>query len=217
MKSEATDRLIERKKDWTRTEIQKAAKKVFFRRGYSNSSMDEIARLAKLSKGSIYVYFRNKDDLYVSLMLPLLEQLGKRLSLFKKELTGTGFKNCNEILEGLLSVFYEAYKSCPDEFQIIQLFQQGGLISDLSEETRERLNAAGRKNNETLREIIRKTIDLGLFRKVHPIQLSDLLWGIFIGLVQFETSKLRITKRDHLVSTLRFSFSLLNKGLCPLI
>jgi len=28
MKSEATDRLIERKKDWTRTEIQKAAKKV---------------------------------------------------------------------------------------------------------------------------------------------------------------------------------------------
>ncbi len=217
MRTEATNRLIDRKKNWTRTEIQKAAKKVFFRKGYSNSSIDEIAKLAKLSKGSIYLYFKSKDDLYVSLMLPVLEELGKRLSTFKTELTETAFKNCNEALMGLLNVFYEAYKSGPDEFQIIQLFQQGGLISDLSEETRERLNARGRENLEFLREINRKAIDLRLFRKVDPIQLSDFLWSIFIGLVQFETSKLRITKRDHLVSTLRFSFSLLSKGLSPLI
>lgn len=207
------DRLIERKKNWTRTEIQKAAKKVFFRKGYSNTSIDEIAKVAKISKGSIYVYFRNKDDLYVSLILPVLDQLGKRLSTFQTELTKSRFGNCTELLLGLLSVFYEAYKSDPDEFQIIQLFQQGWLISDLSEETRGRLNARGRENFEVLRKIIEMAIDLGLLRKVDPIQLSDFLWSIFIGLVQLEMSKLRITKRDHLVSTLEFSFSLLSTGL----
>jgi len=215
MKSEATVRLIERKRNWTKAEIQKAAKKVFFRRGYSNASMDEIAKLAKLSKGLIYVYFRNKDDLYVSLMLPMLEELGKKLLNFQTELTEMKFKNCTEVLLGFLSVFYEAYESGPDEFQIIQLSQQGGVISDLSEQTRERLNARGRENSKILRDIIRKAIDLRLFRKVDAAQLGDFLWSIFIGLVQFETSKLRITKRDHLVSTLRFSFLLLNKGLSP--
>ena len=56
--------------------ILDAAKKVFFSRGYLKATMDEIALEAEISKPTIYQYFRTKDDLYFSLMLPVVEDIG---------------------------------------------------------------------------------------------------------------------------------------------
>ena len=58
-------------------EIQAAAKKVFFKKGYQNTTMQEIADKAKVSKGTLYLYYKGKDDLYVALMMPSLEELGR--------------------------------------------------------------------------------------------------------------------------------------------
>ena len=46
------------------SEIQNAAKKLFFKKGFVNTSVEEVAKKAKISKGALYQYFKNKDDLY---------------------------------------------------------------------------------------------------------------------------------------------------------
>ncbi len=43
--------------------IAKAASKLFNRKGYLETSMDDIAAMAKVSKGSLYYYFPTKEDL----------------------------------------------------------------------------------------------------------------------------------------------------------
>ena len=53
-------------------EILLAAKKIFYKEGYS-ARMEKIAQKAGLSIGSLYNYFKNKDELY----LELLSQQGK--------------------------------------------------------------------------------------------------------------------------------------------
>lgn len=48
-------------------QILEGAQSVFLRRGFDAASMNDIAREAGVSKGTIYVYFNNKDDLFVEL------------------------------------------------------------------------------------------------------------------------------------------------------
>jgi AcrR family transcriptional regulator len=51
-----------------RQQILDGAKRVFLSRGFDGASMDEIARAAGVSKGTLYVYFENKEHLFASLI-----------------------------------------------------------------------------------------------------------------------------------------------------
>jgi AcrR family transcriptional regulator len=44
-----------------RLEILKSAAAAFRRRGYHGASVEEIARALRMTKGSLYYYFRNKE------------------------------------------------------------------------------------------------------------------------------------------------------------
>ena len=50
-----------------RNRILLAAIEVFSRKGFFNSKISEIARVADVADGTIYLYFKNKDDLLISL------------------------------------------------------------------------------------------------------------------------------------------------------
>ena len=52
----------------TRREILKAALEVFYQKGYSRTTFDEIAARINLTKGAVYWHFKNKPDLLVELM-----------------------------------------------------------------------------------------------------------------------------------------------------
>jgi TetR/AcrR family transcriptional regulator len=45
-------------------DILEAAEKIFFTKGYESATMNEIAREAELGKGTIYLYFKGKDDVH---------------------------------------------------------------------------------------------------------------------------------------------------------
>lgn len=45
-------------------DILEAAEKVFFKKGFESATMNEIAQKAELGKGTIYLYFKGKDDVH---------------------------------------------------------------------------------------------------------------------------------------------------------
>jgi AcrR family transcriptional regulator len=51
-----------------RAQILKGAREVFLARGFDAASMGDIARAAGVSKGTIYVYFENKERLFATLV-----------------------------------------------------------------------------------------------------------------------------------------------------
>jgi len=59
----------EREKLQRRNDIIDAAEKVFFSRGFESATMDEIAEMAELSKGTLYLYFRSKEDLQFAIFM----------------------------------------------------------------------------------------------------------------------------------------------------
>jgi AcrR family transcriptional regulator len=54
----------EREKQQRKQEIIQAAEKVFYSMGVDQATMDDIAAKAELSKGTLYLYFRSKEDLF---------------------------------------------------------------------------------------------------------------------------------------------------------
>jgi AcrR family transcriptional regulator len=66
--------LRERKKRDTRRRILMAGLEAFTARGFENCTIDEIARAAGVGKGTVYNYFRAKEDLVVSFMVEVERQ-----------------------------------------------------------------------------------------------------------------------------------------------
>lgn len=72
-----------------RDSILDAAEQVFFERGYERATMDHIARQAGLSRGLLYVYFRDKQGILASIMLRAAEGLRQRFrDMDRAELCG---------------------------------------------------------------------------------------------------------------------------------
>jgi len=49
--------------------ILKAASESFSRFGYEKTTLDDIGRLAKLNKASLYYYFKNKEEIFMQVIL----------------------------------------------------------------------------------------------------------------------------------------------------
>lgn len=62
-----------------RAEIMSAAEQLFAKKGYVSSSMDEVARLAEFSVGTLYNFFENKEDLYAAIMRQKTDMMQVRI------------------------------------------------------------------------------------------------------------------------------------------
>jgi len=77
-----------REKEQRYNTILKAAETLFAQKGYHQTSIEEIADLAEVSTGAVYIYFKNKEDLLITLMQEIGHQLRKLLA---DEFKRTGF------------------------------------------------------------------------------------------------------------------------------
>src|SRR4051812_16397893 len=57
-----------------REAIMRAATKVFARSGYFNAKVADVAREAGVADGTVYLYFKNKDDILVSIFNHVMEE-----------------------------------------------------------------------------------------------------------------------------------------------
>lgn len=194
-------------------DIQKAAKNGFIHRGFNNTSMEEISRKAGISKGTIYLYFKDKGNLYISLMIPVTRVQRNMLKAFQKKVEQGKVNNARDIIMGLYDVHNRLYQHDADGIRIIQAYLQGEYFNGLSKETRKNLDNIGREDYQIIRDIISKAIEKKWMRDINPIQLTDIIWSMFIGIVQVEESKLRATGKNHLPGTLKLGFSLLADAL----
>lgn len=64
-----------KKSEITRERVFKAAVSCFENFGYKKTSIDEIARLAGVGRGTVYLYFRDKDDLFLYVLKHKTQEL----------------------------------------------------------------------------------------------------------------------------------------------
>ena len=59
----------EREKEQRKNDIIDAAERVFFSKGWQGATMDDVAEAVELSKATLYLYFKNKEELYAAILV----------------------------------------------------------------------------------------------------------------------------------------------------
>jgi AcrR family transcriptional regulator len=91
----------QRRKEDRPTEILEAALDVFATRGFSAARLDDVAARAGVSKGTLYLYFRNKEELFKAMVRHhILSNLADAEMRVRE-----GGENTRELLHGVLMAF----------------------------------------------------------------------------------------------------------------
>ena len=113
MKKNRIQQRKEREKEQRCNEITKAAEKLFVAQGFNDTTMEDIALEAALSKGALYYYFDSKDDLYLVIATKAIKKLNDLLerSISKSE-------PAIEKLFSLGTTFYIFSQNYPEYYKI---------------------------------------------------------------------------------------------------
>jgi AcrR family transcriptional regulator len=199
-----------RERERRRQQIIVAAKRVFSEKGFSKSTMEDIAREAELSPGTLYLYFKNKDELYASLSLRILQYLNIRLEDVKKEKDINPRQKIASIKEAL----YDVYQF--DPMILINMFhlQSSETLKNLSSPLLENITDLSLNSLEVLAQIFKAGTRQNEYLDRHPAALADIVWSLFTGVVLWEESKRMIDdEKDFLKPTLDVAFEIFARGI----
>ncbi len=161
-----------------RRAILTAAREAFFEKGFVAATMAAIANRCDLAKGTIYLYFKSKEDLYISLMAEGMELLRKDFGKIA-DLEAPG----DELLGEVLKTYYTFYLENRKYFRIMFLSSQPDFRERVPEELLRECMDSGRGCMQVLSDVIEKGVENGVFRKVNPWAMANVLWSTVNGII----------------------------------
>ncbi|HPA14626.1 MAG TPA: TetR/AcrR family transcriptional regulator [Desulfobacterales bacterium] len=200
----------EREKERRRHQIMVAAKRVFSAKGFSKTTIEDIAREAELSPGTLYLYFKNKDDLYASLSLGILQYLLIRLEHLNSEKK----MNPGQKFELLKNIMYDVYEF--DPLILINMFHlhSSENLKNLSPQLIAKIRKLLHKTLKAIAIIFSEGMDKKFFIKKNPSTFAGLTWAMFGGIVLFNESKRIIdNEKNQLKQSLENGFEVLGRGI----
>ena len=200
----------QRERERRRQQIIVAAKRVFSEKGFSKTTMEDIAREAELSPGTLYLYFKNKDELYASLSLRILQYMNIRLEDVKKEKGNNPEQKIVSIKEAL----YDVYQF--DPMILINMFhlQSSETLKNLSSPLMENITELSRNSLQILADIFKNSSGHNTVLTRQPNAVADIVWSLFTGVILWEESKRMMdADKDYLQQTLNVAFEIFDRGI----
>ena len=110
----------EREREQRKKEILDSAEKLFFKSGYDNVSMNDIANDVELNKATLYLYFNNKEELFFATVLRGVEIM---ISMIEDEVSES--EDSVEAILTFIHTYNQFVLSYPDYYGIYTYFQSG--------------------------------------------------------------------------------------------
>lgn len=155
----------EREREQRRQTILESAKHVFMTYGLEHASMDRIAQEAELAKGTLYLYFKSRDELIVALMVEDLEGLLIELEKVSSKRIGAEKK-----LVECVTAFYRF--SCDNEFfyRVMTTLKSQAVFACADEGfPMHQFKAQNMRMMEIMEGIVQEGVDAGTFHVTQPV------------------------------------------------
>ena len=119
---------VDKKRSDKRERILDGALKAFARKGFYNTKVSEIASEAGVADGTIYLYFKNKDDLLISLFEDRMEWIIDRLETELSAIDGDAVAQFRHMVK----IHCELAVERPDlaEFITVELRQSAKFVKE---------------------------------------------------------------------------------------
>jgi AcrR family transcriptional regulator len=168
-----------KEKENRKNSILKAARKLFFERGFKSVTVDLIAAKAEVSKGSIYLYFDSKEEIYTQILISANVERHKEVENFIKQ-DGTA----SELLITFARDYVNFFLDNTELFRILMTFMLHADNMNLTEEQNTQLIHTTNENIRTISEILQKGVDAGEFvSNIDSRQVQNAIWGLLNGVI----------------------------------
>jgi len=190
--------------------ILRAARRLFFDRGFKAVTVDNIAAKSEISKGSIYLCFESKDEIYAQILI------SDNIALYEtiKNFSATEASAAQLLLE-FARIYVDYFLNNNELFRILMTFMMHTDQMNLTEKQNKELVQSTNENIKIISEIIQKGIDSGEFSPIDNIrQIQNGIWGMLNGVISlylFTGNPTKRTERIH--STVQDSLNIFIKGL----
>ncbi len=157
-----------------------AALKVFSEKGFNATKMIDIANQAGIGKGTIYEYFKNKEDILSELFAFLFRDFDQQ---FRKALETT--VHPVDKLKLIVQIYFvDIFRQFENFTKVVMDFWMAEMHSEKSSKSQSHSNlyAMYVKYISLISGIIKEGIDQKIFRSVNPEHYAAMLIAIFDGL-----------------------------------
>jgi AcrR family transcriptional regulator len=200
----------ERERERRRQQLIVAAKRVFAKKNFNRATMEDIAKEAEVSPGTIYLYFKNKDELFVSLSLRILQFLCIRVEHVRNEEGADALAK----LDRLIQAMYDVYDFDRRNFSNIFHLKSNDILKHLSPKMVIEIRKLLKKSMKSIAGIFKEGIEKGVIVDRSPVVLAEIFWSLFSGIVLWESNKKIINvNKDYLKETLGIAFEVFQKGI----
>jgi AcrR family transcriptional regulator len=176
----------EEKKAASRQRILDSAREVFFRDGFMQANLDEVAEKAGVAKGTLYRYFESKAELYVAVLA-----LNGAIFLEKMRATVGPGLSAPEQLRETSRFYFRHYVDNQDYFQIFWAIENQGVIGELPPGVVGEVSSLWEQCVGVVAQTIERGVKEGDFAECDSWEMANLLWTLVNGLIQSETSSTR--------------------------
>jgi AcrR family transcriptional regulator len=198
-----------KEKENRKNTILRAARRLFFDRGFKSVTVDDIATKSEVSKGSIYLCFESKEEIYAQILIADNLALYARVKNFSStEATAS------QLLLEYSRIYVNFFLDDTELFRILMTFMLQTGQMNLTEKQNAELILSTNQNINVISEIIQKGIYSGEFFPIDNVwKMQNAIWGMLNGIISlylFTGNPIKRTARIH--STVRASLNVFIKG-----
>jgi AcrR family transcriptional regulator len=188
--------------DRKRTSILEAARTVFSRKAYADAAVEDVAEQAHIAKGTLYLYFKSKEELYLASLVSDLRDMSADAR--GKMEAASGFR---EKLRAFLAVRLDYCRS-HENFLRIYLAEYGTMF--LRAPLNRELHQLVRENIRYVAHVVEEAVDKGEIRAVPAPAAAAAIFDMSRGLIE---RRLLGWKEFRAEDEIEFSIDLLCSGI----
>jgi AcrR family transcriptional regulator len=209
MELSSQERRIKEKEN-RRNSILKSARKLFFDKGFKSVTVDKIAAKAGVSKGSVYLYFNSKEEIYAAILIADNIEFNKKVAeAFRREAPAA------ELLLDFGRMYVDYFLGDNELFRIFMAFMLQADQMNLPAEQHNHLLKIANDNVHIIAEILQKGVAAGEFSpSINVRQGQNTIWGLLNGIISlylFTGVPARRSEKIH--SMVKDSLNIFIKGI----
>ena len=178
----------ERERAQRRDDILRAAREVFFQRGFHTVTVDDIAAAAEVGKGTVYLYFDTKETILAHLLLEGLDRLVADLE------TAYAFDQTwdagTRLRRGAIA-YLKFFQQNPEYYRLLMAFDRGQFQATIDAGIYQEVLARSLHGIEWLERAVKQAQAEGLITVENPREAAGVLWAGLNGVLVLLSHPLR--------------------------
>jgi AcrR family transcriptional regulator len=205
--------LLERRgkeKDNRKKNILKSARSLFFKKGFTKVTVDEIAKASELGKGSIYLYFNSKEEIYAQILLNDIDNFNEKVDVLLEQKCSAA-----EMLKEFSHIYIDYFLNDSELFRILMTYMLQPAKMNLPDKLNAQILNANARSINVIGRILQMGVDTNEFLPELSIQKNqNALWGVLNGIISlYIFSGSPASRRERIYSTTNLALEIFIKGL----